>query len=100
MNTYHQYQWNYRLDFYYKELNIPSNAWYYDISLTCSNPSSGIAYALFDEVGLIEWTPWTAFDPHNFIANPNNYYWMQIRTQENPKSITVSFIELLYERFL
>lgn len=85
--------------FYYKELNIPSNAWYYDISLTCSNPSSGIAYALFDEVGLIEWTPWTAFDPHNFIANPNNYYWMQIRTQENPKSITVSFIELLYERF-
>ena len=85
--------------FYYKELNIPSNAWYYDISLTCSSPSSGIAYALFDEVGLIEWTPWTAFDPHNFIANPNNYYWMQIRTQENPKSITVSFIELLYERF-
>ena len=85
--------------FYYKELNIPSNAWYYDISLTCSNPSSGIAYALFDEVGLIEWTPWTAFDPHNFIANPNNYYWMQIRTQENPKSITVSFIEQLYERF-
>lgn len=85
--------------FYYKELNIPSNAWYYDISLTCSSPSSGIAYALFDEVGLIEWIPWTAFDPHNFIANPNNYYWMQIRTQENPKSITVSFIELLYERF-
>lgn len=85
--------------FYYKELTIPSSAWYYDIRLTCSNASSGNAYALFDNVGLIEWTAWTAFDSHNSISNPNNYYWMQVRTQENPKSITVKFTEKLYERF-
>lgn len=81
---------------YYKELTLPSNAWYYDIRLTCANSAGGQARALFDNVGLIEWTPWSAWEPDNTIMNPNNYYWLQARTPENPKSVTVHLTEQRY----
>lgn len=81
---------------YSKEITIPSNAWYYDIRLTCTNSGGDPVLALFDNVGLIEWTPWTAWEPGNSVLNPNNYYWMQARTLENPKSISVRFCEKRY----
>jgi poly-gamma-glutamate capsule biosynthesis protein CapA/YwtB (metallophosphatase superfamily) len=81
---------------YYKELTIPTDAWYYDIRLTCTNAGGTNVYALFDNVGLIEWTPWTTFQPMNSIPNPNNYYWMQVLTNENPKSVNVLFTEQRY----
>ncbi|MGC9361373.1 MAG: CapA family protein [Candidatus Syntrophosphaera sp.] len=79
-----------------RELTIPSNAWYYDIRLTCSNTQGGTVQALFDNVGLIEWTPWTEFGFEDSVPTPNNYYWMQVRTGENPKSLTVGFTEKSY----
>jgi hypothetical protein len=42
---------------FYKELTIPTNAWYYDIRLTVTGATGG-SQAYFDNVGLIEWTPW------------------------------------------
>ncbi|MFA6721379.1 MAG: CapA family protein, partial [Candidatus Cloacimonadaceae bacterium] len=81
---------------YHKELTIPANAWYYDIRLTCSSSSTGQVQALFDNVGLIEWTPWTIWEANNSILNPNNYYWLQVRTPENPKSVTVHLTEQRY----
>jgi poly-gamma-glutamate capsule biosynthesis protein CapA/YwtB (metallophosphatase superfamily) len=79
-----------------KELTIPPNAWYYDIRLTCTGVGGGTSLALFDNVGLIEWTPWTEYTFGNTVPNPNNYCWMQVRTQENPKSLNVYFTEQLY----
>lgn len=80
-----------------KELTIPANAWYYDIRLTCTN-AGGTAMAYFDNVGLIEWTPWTDLVPLNTIPTPNNYYWMQVQTPENPKSLTIHYTEQRYSR--
>lgn len=79
---------------YYKELTIPANAWYYDIRLTCTNNATGTVQALFDNVGLIEWTPWQNVSELGQIMNPNHYHWCQLQTQENPKSINISFTEL------
>lgn len=81
---------------YYKELTLPPNAWYFDIRLTCTGASSGQTQALFDNVGLIEWTPWTAWEANNSVINPNDYYWLQIRTPENPKSVNVHLTEQRY----
>ncbi len=81
---------------YHKELTLPANAWYYDIRLTCTGSASGQTQALFDNVGLIEWTPWTAWEANNNIPNPNNHYWLQVRTPENPKSVTVHLREKRY----
>ena len=82
---------------YYKELTIPSNAWYFDIRLTCTSAAGTNATALFDNVGLIEWTPWQELANLNQVLNPNNYYWMQLKTAESPKSLTVSLTERKYE---
>lgn len=78
---------------YYKELSIPANAWFYDIRLTCSNSAGGTVQALFDNVGLIEWTPWQAAQGLQNVPNPNNYLWIQARTQEAVKSVNIGFTE-------
>ncbi|HPN40036.1 MAG TPA: CapA family protein [Candidatus Cloacimonadota bacterium] len=81
---------------YYKELTIPANAWYYDIRLTCTSNTSGTVQALFDNVGLIEWTPWQNASELLQIMTPNYYHWCQLQTQENPKSLNFAFTELLF----
>ena len=78
---------------YQKELSIPANAWYYDIRLTCTNSGTGTTQAMFDNVGLIEWTPWAPQTELGDIICPNNYYWIQLKTGENPKSINVRLTE-------
>lgn len=79
-----------------KELTIPANAWYYDIRLTCTNTLGGTVQAFFDNVGLIEWTPWTELASLNAVPTPNNYYWIQAKTAENPKSLNVFLTEQRY----
>lgn len=77
-------EWTY----YFKEITIPANAYYYDIRLTVSGPS-GSAYALFDNIGLIEWTEYSLASSLADIPWPNNYYWMQARTVEDAKSLSI-----------
>jgi len=81
---------------YSTELSIPSNAWYFDIRLTCTSSQTGTVQALFDNVGLIEWTEWQAVSELLQIMTPNYYHWAQLRTQENPKSINLHLSELRY----
>ncbi len=78
-----------------QELTIPSNAWYYDIRLTATGNGAS-AMALFDNVGLIEWSPWQNAAVLQSVNFPNNYYWAQIQTTEHPKSIAFNFTESSY----
>ena len=73
---------------YYRELAMPSNAWYYDLRLSVQSESGLTAQAWYDNVGLIEWTPWQNAADLGQIMHPNNYYWLQSRTQEAAKSMT------------
>lgn len=74
--------------FYTKEISIPSNCPYYNIVCKVGN---GTAY--FDEVGLIEWTPWQDVAMMQTIPAPNDYYWLQVKGTENPKSIRLQYTE-------
>lgn len=74
--------------FYSKEIDIPANCSYYIIVLKNSN---GMAW--FDEVGLIEWTPWQVPDQLQDIPVPNDYYWLQAQAGHNPKSIRLAYTE-------
>jgi len=80
---------------FYKELTIPTNAWYYDIRLTVTGATGG-SQAYFDNVGLIEWTPWLTAGQMIDLPYPNNYYFAQVRTQENPKSLMLNYSEKEY----
>jgi len=86
--------------YYYRELNLPANVFYYEIRLQLTGSTELTATALFDNVGLIEWTQWTALEDLVDIPWPNNYYWMQARTAETPKSIYISLIERSFNRQL
>lgn len=81
--------------YYYKELTIPATAYYYDIRLSVSGPS-GSAYALFDNIGLIEWSEYGLASSWADIPWPNNYYWMQAKTVEDAKSLTIHLNEKSY----
>jgi len=82
---------------YYKELNMPSNAWYYDVVLRFSGTGIGMSQAWFDNVGLIQWTPWQEASIEQDVMHPNNYYWLQLQTQEAVKSITCQLTETAYQ---
>jgi hypothetical protein len=75
-----------------REITIPENCLYYLIVCTVGN---GMAW--FDEVGLIEWTPWQDVSLLQAIPTPNDYYWMQIKSMANPKSLRVSYSEAAYQ---
>lgn len=74
--------------FYSKEITIPSNCSYFNI---LCRVGSGTAW--FDEVGLIEWTPWQDIASLQNIPVPNDYYWLQVKGTENPKCISLQYTE-------
>ncbi|MDZ4182428.1 MAG: CapA family protein, partial [Candidatus Cloacimonadaceae bacterium] len=80
-----------------KEVSFPSNAYFYDIRLTVTNSGGGTVQGIFDNVGLIEWTPWQDLASLMLIPNPNNYLWMQARTDEGAKSLNIAFTEQKYD---
>ncbi len=81
---------------YYKELDPPSNAWYYDIRLSFTGNTGSMSQAWFDNVGLIEWTPWQSEAALQEVMHPNNYYWFQVRTEECVKSLNCRLTETAY----
>lgn len=85
---------------YYQELDPPSNAWYYDIQLQLEAADMAISQAWFDDVGLIEWTEYTAASALQEVMHPNNYYWFQVQTPEIVKSFTCHLYETAYENQL
>ncbi|MCB5252808.1 MAG: CapA family protein [Candidatus Cloacimonadaceae bacterium] len=78
---------------HYAELSLPDNAWYFDIQLSLEGASAGISQAWFDNVGLIEWTPYSPASELSEVMHPNNYYWFQMRTAEAVKSLTCRLTE-------
>jgi len=82
--------------YYHKELSVPVNTNYFDILLISETPNSGISYAWFDNVGLIEWTDWEFQAVKSQISNPNDYYFYQIRTDEPITTAAVKYVETAY----
>lgn len=81
--------------YYFKELTLPSNAYYYDIRLSVTAAGSA-ATAWFDNVGLIEWTPFSSASELATVNWPNNYYYLQAQTQDTMKSLSISLNEKSY----
>jgi poly-gamma-glutamate capsule biosynthesis protein CapA/YwtB (metallophosphatase superfamily) len=61
------------------DFNLPSNARFINLRLRTNSPQSGTAYSRFDNTGVIEWTSWENFTPYTQFSYPNDYYWIQIR---------------------
>ncbi len=84
--------------YYSAEFEIPDNTNYFDIVANNDPPISGESYAWFDNTGLIEWEEWqqkTIFP--DIVINPNDYYYLQIKTNDLPLDSSVQFTHTAYE---
>lgn len=83
--------------FYHEEFIPPNNTGYFDIWLTSEAPQSGIdGYAWFDNVGIIAWEPWQSFSSEINIPTPNDYYWLQVRTENEQNIALLSYNKMYY----
>jgi len=78
--------------FYYQNY-IPANGTnFIDVWLRSEGPQTGDGYTWFDNAGVIEWEEWQPLTGANDIITPNDYYWIQVRTD-----IEIPDAELVYE---
>ncbi|MCK5050979.1 MAG: CapA family protein [Candidatus Cloacimonetes bacterium] len=84
--------------YYSAEIEVPGNTNYFDIVANNDPPISGDSYAWFDNTGLIEWEEWEVKTPSpDMVINPNDYYYLQIRTDALPLNSSVQFTHTAYE---
>ncbi|MGB7053936.1 MAG: CapA family protein [bacterium] len=81
---------------YYKNF-IPANGTnFIDVWLRSEGPETGDGHTWFDNVGVIEWEEWQPFNTASDIAAPNDYYWIQIRTDLETYTASLSYEETKY----
>ncbi len=78
---------------FFGDFEIPENGRYYNIRLRSESPSNGTGKSWFDNTGVIEWEDWQTFNESTEIAFPNDYYWIQIRTDEQLTSSILNYVE-------
>ncbi len=82
--------------FYHNELTLPTSTHFFDIRLNSNCPDTGVAYSWFDNVGIIEWTAWQPADMPVNITNPNDYYFIQIKTDTQEEYAFITYTETNY----
>ncbi len=83
--------------FYYNEFIPTDGTNYIDIRLRSESPGSGgEGYTWYDNVGIIEWEEWQPFSSLTTIPTPNDYYWIQIRTDVETYNAVLSYEEIMY----
>lgn len=80
----------------WKELNVPDGALYYDVRVRSDRPQTGEASSWFDDVGLVEWTPWQDLASGGPIVTPNDWYYVQLRRTEPIPVATLHYRETAY----
>jgi len=82
--------------FYHHNLTIPAGTEFFDIRLVSGIPNSGTAFSWFDNVSLVCWENWTDPEIAASIPWPNDYYFLQIKSDQNPGEITVKYSETVF----
>jgi hypothetical protein len=83
--------------FYHRELTIPAGTEYFDVRLNSNVPNSGTSFAWFDNVSLICWEDWIVFDEAKIIPAPNDYYFLQVKSEQNWGDISISYSETVFD---
>lgn len=81
------------------DLVTPSNGTYFEVRFTNDPPSSGTGYARFDDAAFVEWEPWVSADAPAPVPSPNNFRFLQVRSEgAGPGTARVLYEETAYER--
>ncbi len=82
--------------FYHNELVVPEDTRFIDIRLNSDIPQNGEAHSWFDNVGVVEWTNWTQISLQNEVINPNDYYFIQIKSEAEEETSELIYVETVY----
>lgn len=80
----------------YRDFTPMLNTKYIDVVMTSQGPLTGTAYTWFDDVGIIEWEPWRSFNNPVNIITPNDYYWIQVRSDQMALNAYLNYQETEY----
>jgi len=84
--------------YYFSEIDVPENVTYFDVVANNDPPLTGESFAWFDNIGLIGWEEWVEKTATpDFVINPNDFYYLQIRTDELPTNSSVQFTHTAFE---
>ena len=85
--------WNY----YWQNIDLPENAHFFNLRAYSGLPETGIGYSWFDQLSFIEWDEWQPSSslPLDF-QNPNDYYFIQIRTSGGVQNGIIELVESAY----
>ncbi|MBI9037537.1 MAG: CapA family protein [Bacteroidales bacterium] len=83
--------------FYHKELTIPNGTKFFDIRLNSGVPNSGTAFSWFDNVSIICWDNWGEYDISQPIPVPNDYYFIQVKSQQSLDDVIVNYSETAFD---
>jgi hypothetical protein len=78
-------------------IHAPDPANYFEVFCFSERPSSGDAYAWFDEVRLVEWESWQATTLPLQVPYPNNFRFVQVRSSEPADTVRVVWEEMVPE---
>jgi poly-gamma-glutamate capsule biosynthesis protein CapA/YwtB (metallophosphatase superfamily) len=79
--------------FYHNEFTLPVNTQFINLRLQSNSPQSGVSKSWFDNVGLIEWTDWKDCNSVSNVSYPNDYYWVQFKTNTQVLNANVNYTE-------
>jgi len=82
--------------FYHHEFMPAPGTRFIDIGLQSKAPQSNEGRAWFDDAGITEWEPWQPLTHPTAIPEPNDYYWVQLRTAVPTSSAVLSYEETGY----
>ncbi|MCD4651807.1 MAG: CapA family protein [Candidatus Cloacimonetes bacterium] len=78
--------------YYWGDYSVPNNGNYYDLRVFSRHTDTN-GEAWFDNVGIIEWTDWIPASQIGNINFPNDYYYIQIASDQNLPTVHVSYNE-------
>lgn len=84
--------------FYSNNFTLPEFTNFIDILMKSDAPSISQGKAWFDDLGLIEWTNWGNFENSEQIDFPNDFYWIQIKAEEEITSAQISYKETRFSK--
>ncbi|MEA2104942.1 MAG: CapA family protein [Candidatus Cloacimonadota bacterium] len=79
--------------FYHQELTLPAGTEFFDVRLNSNVPNIGTALSWFDNVSIIRWNDWGEYDISETIFCPNDYYFIQAKSQQNIGEIVLNYTE-------
>ncbi|MCD4829310.1 MAG: CapA family protein [Candidatus Cloacimonetes bacterium] len=83
--------------FYWNDLDLPANTNYFDPYIFSEFDNMQPGPSWFDDISLVQWSDWQPRSAYNQIDHPNDWYWVQIRTDTQLAEATLTYTETTWD---